>query len=327
MNSAAYSVISFPSIGLEINPLRSIPVTENFSIYVYGIIITVGLLLAMIYGLRRSRQFGLGSDDIVDGVLWVLPVAVIFARAYYCIFQWEQFAQDPISVLYIRKGGIAIYGAVIGAALGVLLYCKVKKLKVAAVLDLVALGFLIGQGIGRWGNFFNREAFGAVTDSFFRMGLFNTRTQAFEYVHPTFLYESVWNIAGFVLLHFLSKKRSYDGQIALGYVAWYGFGRTLVEGLRTDSLMLGPFRVSQLLAAITCVTAVVILFIMSFRRHDKQNLFVNVVAAREAQLDMLQEQAEQAPEEEEAAAPAEQAPVPEEEIEAPQQQQDETDAV
>ncbi len=308
-----YTTISFPSIGLEFNPGRSLQITENFSVYYYGIIITVGLLLAMIYGLRRCRQFGLRSDDIVDGVLWVLPVAVICARAYYCIFEWERFAPNPISVLNIREGGIAIYGSVIGAGIGALIYCKVKKLKLTAVLDLVVLGFLIGQCIGRWGNFINREAFGSVTDSFFRMGLFNTTTQEFEYVHPTFLYESVWNLAGFVLLHFLSKKRSYDGQIALGYVAWYGFGRTLIEGLRTDSLMLGPFRVSQMLAAITCVAAVVILFVMSFRRHDEQALFVNVVAAREEKEDEEEDDCEETEENQE---PAEQlsAEEPEEEI-------------
>ena len=276
-----YTTISFPSIGLEINPERSLQITENFSIYYYGIIITMGLLLAMVYGLRRCKQFGLRSDDIVDGVLWVLPLAVICARAYYCIFEWERFAPNPMSVFNIREGGIAIYGSVIGAGIGALIYCKVKKLKLTAVLDLVVLGFLIGQIIGRWGNFINREAFGSATDSFFRMGLFNTKTQEFEYVHPTFLYESLWNLVGFVMLHFLSKKRQYDGQIALGYVAWYGFGRTLIEGLRTDSLMLGPFRISQMLAAITCAAAVIVLFVMSFRRHDEQALFVNVVAARE----------------------------------------------
>jgi len=299
MPTTDYSVISFPSIGLEINPARSLPITANFSIYFYGVIITVGLLLAMIYGLRRGRQFGIKSDEIIDGVLWVLPAAIIFARAYYCIFEWERFAANPVSVFNLRQGGIAIYGAVIGAGLATFIYCKVKKLKVTAILDLVALGFLIGQAVGRWGNFFNREAFGSVTDSFLRMGLFNEATQQFEYVHPTFLYESVWNLAGFVLLHFLSKKRTYDGQIALGYVAWYGFGRTLIEGLRTDSLMLGPFRVSQMLAAITCAAAVVILFVMSFRRHDKQAMFVNVVAAREAELDNEEEAAEEAEQERE----------------------------
>ena len=139
--------------------------------------------------------------------------------------------------------------------------------------------FLLGQSIGRWGNFMNREAFGAATDSFLRMGLLNTRTGAVEYYHPTFLYESVWNACGFVLLHFLSKKRRYDGQIALGYAAWYGLGRSMIEGLRVDSLYWGPFRVSQWLALISCIAAVAVLIWQSRRPHDPKDLWVNQVSA------------------------------------------------
>lgn len=274
-----FTSIAFPGLGLELNPGRSIPIGENFAIHYYGIIIAIGLLLAVFYGLKRSKEFGLKQDDILDGVLGVVPFAVICARLYYCIFSWEDFAEDPISVLYIWNGGLAIYGGVIGAALGVVVFSRLKKVSLGAVLDIVSLGFLIGQAIGRWGNFFNREAFGQATDSFLRMGLLNRYTGEFEYYHPTFLYESLWNIAGFVLLHFLSKKRKYDGQIALGYAAWYGLGRALIEGLRTDSLYLGSFRVSQLLAALSCVAAVTVLLWQSFRAHDAGKLFVNRVAA------------------------------------------------
>ena len=154
-------------------------------------------------------------------------------------------------------------------------------MKLPALLDLVALGFLIGQSIGRWGNFFNREAFGAPTESFLRMGLFNTLTQSWEYYHPTFLYESLWNAAGFVLLHFLSRKRQYDGQIALGYVAWYGLGRAFIEGLRMDSLYWGSFRVSQVLAGISCVAAVSVLLWQHFKPHPPENLLVNQVKSEE----------------------------------------------
>ena len=268
-------VISFPGLGIEINPPRGFHI-GSMSIYFYGIIIALGLLLAVIYGLKRCNQFGLKEDDILDGVLGVVPLAIICARAYYCIFSWHEFADDPISVLYIWNGGIAIYGAVIGAALGVIAFSLIKKVRLAAVLDLVALSFLIGQFIGRWGNFFNREAFGAETDIFIRMGIGST------YYHPTFLYESLWNVVGFVLLHFLSKRRQYDGQIALGYAAWYGLGRTFIEGLRTDSLYWGQFRVSQLLAAVTCFAAACVLIALAFKKHDKQKLFVNIVAAKEA---------------------------------------------
>ena len=161
--------------------------------------------------------------------------------------------------------------------LGVIVFCKIKKLKVATILDMVLIGFLIGQSLGRWGNFFNREAFGAETDSFFRMGLMNEKTGVTAYYHPTFLYESVWNALGFVLLHFISKKRKFDGQVALCYAAWYGLGRCIIEGLRVDSLWWGPFRVSQLLAGISCLAAVALLLWQSFRPHDPANLFVNRV--------------------------------------------------
>ena len=274
-----YSAISFPGLGIEINPGRYLELGP-LKIYYYGIIIAVGLLLAVLYGLRRSRQFGLKQDDIIDGVLWIVPVAIICARIYYCAFSWDTFKADPISVLYIWNGGIAIYGGVIGAALGVVLHCRIKKISLGATLDLVALGFLIGQSIGRWGNFFNREAFGAETESFLRMGLLNAAGEV-EYHHPTFLYESVWNAAGFVLLHFLSKKRKYDGQVALGYVAWYGLGRTFIEGLRTDSLYWGPFRVSQLLGAVSCAAAVGVLLWQSFRPHKEECLFVNKAENKE----------------------------------------------
>ena len=161
--------------------------------------------------------------------------------------------------------------------------CKVKKLKFTAVLDLILTAFLIGQFIGRWGNFMNREAFGAATDSFLRMGLFNTKTGAWEYYHPTFLYESAWNVVGFLLLHFLADKRKYDGQMALGYAAWYGLGRAWIEGLRVDSLYWGPFRVSQVLAAVTCVAAVAVLIWQNTREHDPAKLYVNQVAAQTAE--------------------------------------------
>ena len=274
MNPRDYSTILFPFLGLEINPPRGIPFDEP-RVYFYGIIIALGLILAVVYACRRSKQFGLTEDNIIDGVLWVTPFAIVCARIYYCVFSWQEFASDPISVLYIWKGGIAIYGGVLGAIIGIVVFSKIKKLNVFAVLDLVLLGFLIGQSVGRWGNFFNREAFGAATDSFFRMGLFNTKTNAFEYYHPTFLYESLWNVTGFVLLHFLSKKRKYDGQIALGYAAWYGLGRAWIEGLRVDSLYWGPFRVSQVLAAVSCLLAVAVLVWQCFRPHDPDKLFVN----------------------------------------------------
>lgn len=290
--SYEYSEISFPLIKWILNPDRSLSI-GRFSIHIYGILIALGLMLAVVYAWRRCKQFGINEDDLTDGVLWIVPFAVICARLYYCIFQWNSYKDNPISILYIWQGGLAIYGGVIGAAIGVVIHCKFKKIKIPALLDLVALGFLIGQCIGRWGNFFNREAFGAETDFFLRMGLFNTKTQQWEYHHPTFLYESVWNLVGFLVLHFLSKKRRYDGQIALGYAAWYGLGRTIIEALRTDSLYWGDFRVSQLLAAISCFAGVVVLLIMMFRDWKPADLFVNQVAARKAAEEAAEEDVEE----------------------------------
>ena len=275
-----YSVISFPSLGIEWDPVRTLDLGP-VSIHLYGLIIATGLLLAVLYGCRRCSQFGIIEDTLTDGVLWVTPFAFLCARLYYCIFYWEQggYAANPLSILYVWEGGLAIYGGVIGAILGIIVFCKVKKISIGAVLDIVALGFLIGQAMGRWGNFFNREAFGAETDSFLRMGLYNVVTGVTEYHHPTFLYESVWNLAGFIALHFLSKRRQYDGQVALGYAAWYGLGRVFIEGLRTDSLYIGAFRVSQLVAAASFVLAAAMLICQALRPHDPQKLFVNRVAA------------------------------------------------
>lgn len=280
------SPISFPALGIEINPPEGFTI-GSAEVRFYGIIIALGLLLAAVYGLRRKKAFGLTEDDILDGALCIIPFAIICARAYYCIFAWHEFKANPIEVLYIWKGGLAIYGGVIGAAVGIVVYCLIKKIPIGTAMDITSLGFLIGQALGRWGNFFNREAFGAQTESFFRMGLMLTEdrraaSQMYFY-HPTFLYESLWNGVGFVILHFLSKKRKYDGQIALGYVAWYGLGRTFIEGLRTDSLYWGPFRVSQMLAAISCFAAVAVLVWQAFRAHKAEDLYANRVAVQTAE--------------------------------------------
>lgn len=282
MTALSYTLISFPGLGLELDPPSTIqfgPLTIHF----YGLIIAVGMLLAVLYASKRSKEFGLKEDDLIDGVLWVTPFAIICARLYYCIFEWDQYASNPISILYIWNGGLAIYGGVLGAVIGLSVFCKVRKIKATAMMDVVALGLLIGQSVGRWGNFMNREAFGAPTDSFLRMGLYDTATGAVEYYHPTFLYESLWNFVGFLLLHFLSKKRKYDGQVALGYVAWYGLGRAFIEGLRMDSLYWGPFRVSQVLAGVSCVAAVAVLLWQGFRPHDPTKMLVNQVSPEKSQ--------------------------------------------
>ena len=269
-----YTEISFPALDLVMNPGRSISIGP-LTVHYYGAIIAFGLILGVMYACRRSKDFGLKEDDLIDGVLWVTPFAIICARAYYVIFRWaEEYAANPISALYIWQGGLAIYGGVIGAVVGIIVFCKIRKIKPAVVLDVVSLSFLIGQSIGRWGNFFNREAFGAETDVLWKMGLMKANGDII-YVHPTFLYESLWNACGFVILHFASKHRKFDGQVALGYMAWYGLGRCMIEGLRSDSLYIGPFRVSQLLAGVSCIAAVSILLWNHFRPQDPAKLYVN----------------------------------------------------
>ena len=157
-------IIDFAGLGLKINPPAGFTV-GSIDVRFYGLIIATGLILAVAYALRRREQFGLSEDDLMDGVLWIAPFAILCARLYYCAFEWDMYKDNPISILYIWEGGIAIYGAVIGAAIGVILHCKVfKKISVFAVLDIVSLGFMIGQMLGRWGNFFNREAQGGITD-------------------------------------------------------------------------------------------------------------------------------------------------------------------
>ena len=272
-----YTNISFPGLGIDIDPMRQFTLGP-LNIHMYGIVIAFGLVLATVYAMRRAKHFGLTEDHVLDGVLWVTPFAFLCARAYYCAFSWELYADNPISVFYIWQGGIAIYGGVLGAVAGIIIFCRIKKISLGAALDLVLLGFLIGQSIGRWGNFFNREAFGAETDAWLRMGLYDSFSGTVTYHHPTFLYESLWNALGFVILHFLSKKREYDGQIALGYAFWYGLGRFFIEGLRTDSLYIPgtQLRVSQVLAAVSCLAAAAVLAYFVIKPPAKP-LFANRV--------------------------------------------------
>ena len=281
-----YYEITFPHLGLSFNPSRVAFSLLGKPVYWYGVIIAVGFVLAVLYCCRRAPEFGITTDQVIDMLIVAVPTAIICARAYYCVFNWEAYRDNPISLLYIWNGGLAIYGGVIGGFAAAAIFCRVKKLSPAAMLDLGGFGFLIGQAIGRWGNFFNREAFGVIkagADPFFKMGLADA-TGAVLYVHPTFLYESAWNAAGFVLLHLLSKRRKFDGQVFLLYLAWYGLGRGLIEGLRADSLYLGAtnLRVSQLLAYASCLAAVALLFYhLVMKDHEPEDLFVNRVKAAE----------------------------------------------
>lgn len=246
--------ISFPAFGLDFQINRVAANVFGKDIYWYGIIICIGFVLAALYVNARVKEFGCTSDNLMDCLIICVPVGIICARIYYVAFEWEYYSQHPNEIIAVWNGGIAIYGAVIGVVIALYVYSRVKKLSFASLCDLAAFGLLIGQCIGRWGNFVNGEAHGGPTDLPWGMSIDGAAA-----VHPTFLYESLWNLVGFVALHFYSKKRKFPGEMALLYVAWYGLGRAWIEGLRTDSLYIGTLRVSQVLAAISCIVAIALL--------------------------------------------------------------------
>lgn len=266
-------VIRFPKLGLELTVRSTAFTVFGVTVTWYGVLITIGMMLAMLYGFSRMRSFGIDSDRAIDGVIGGVIGGIVGARTYFVAFHWSDYAGDWKSILNIRGGGIAIYGGLIGALLVGSIVCKLRKLRLFPMYDVVALGFLIGQGVGRWGNFMNHEAFGGNTESIFGMTSYKIQTWiAQNYtdgsvdpdlpVHPCFFYESMWCLLGFLILHIISKKaRKFDGQIFLMYVAWYGIGRFFIEGLRTDSLYLGTIKVSQLVAVVSVVTAFVLLMI------------------------------------------------------------------
>lgn len=258
------SRISFPFLGdWSINPPAYITVFGR-NIYLYGILIALGFVLAILYCARRAPEFGITADSFYDLMIWLIPLSILGARLYYVVFQADYYLQHPKEILAVWEGGLAIYGGIIAGVLTAFVFCRVRKLSFPAMLDVMSFGVLIGQALGRWGNFFNREAFGAETDIFCRMGLTAPDgTQIF--VHPTFLYESLWNLCGLIfLIRFTKKgKRRYDGQCILLYFLWYGLGRSWIEGLRTDSLYLGNtgIRVSQLLSIVLVLAAGTVLFL------------------------------------------------------------------
>lgn len=272
------SIISFPMFGnFSINPPSYFTVF-GFDIYFYGVFIALGFMCGTLYCAKKSEAYGLTEDDVYDFLLWLLPMSILGARLYYVAFRLDYYLQHMNEFFAVWEGGLAIYGGVIAGIITAFFVCKVKKIPVLAMLDLVVFGLIIGQIIGRWGNFMNREAFGAQTEVFCRMGL-TAPDGTTIFVHPTFLYESLWNLVGLVFLMWFNKKglRRYEGQNLLIYFLWYGIGRTWIEGLRTDSLYIGSsgIRVSQALSIVLALSALVILFIQSRREHDPEKLFVN----------------------------------------------------
>ena len=254
--------ISFPNLGISLSINRVAFEIFGVAVYWYGLLIALGLTLAMVYGYHESKRVKLETDDFLNMILIAVPVAILCARAYYVIFSWEMYRNDWVSVFDIRSGGIAIYGGVIGAGLTVFGYCRAKKISAPKVLDILAVGLLIGQCIGRWGNFVNGEAFGASCDLPWAMTIQQGGRMVADSVHPTFFYESLWNGIGIAVLLLYKKMKEFDGELFCAYLSWYGLGRVWIEGLRADSLYIGDVRVSQILAGLTAIVGIVIVIRM-----------------------------------------------------------------
>lgn len=261
--------IAFPALGLDWTIDRVAFTVFGHNIYWYGVIICFGFVLAALYVRARVADFGCTADQLVDCLILCVPIGILCARIYYVAFEWDYYSQNLGQLFSTRSGGLAIYGAVIGVIVTLWVYGRVKKVPFTALCDLAAFGLLIGQCVGRWGNFVNAEAHGGATGLPWGMSI-----DGGDPVHPTFLYESLWNLLGFALLHFYAKKRRFSGEIALLYIAWYGLGRFWIEGLRTDSLYLGPVRVSQALAAASFVIAAVLLARQYHRRKVAKAFYV-----------------------------------------------------
>ncbi len=285
--------ISFPGLGIDeftLNPVAfrlPLPWAEGgHPIMWYGIIITLAMVIGFCVALRFSKKEGIKSDDMYDLAMWLIIFCIIGARLYYVLSKPGSY-RSFMEIISIWNGGLAIYGGIIAGALTILVFTRIKKIGTAKLLDAAAPGLILGQAIGRWGNFCNAEAHGVITELPWRMGIAEgvwankeMKEVIFgqvQYYHPTFLYESLWNIIGFAILLFLYKRKKFDGQIVLSYAVWYGFGRFFIEGLRTDSLYLlegvlgKTIRVSQLVAAV-CVAGGIIAMVILSRRAKKKAL-------------------------------------------------------
>lgn len=288
--------ISFPGLfgDWEFNP-DPVAIHIGHGIYWYGIILAVAMLAGLLLCMKQSKHYGLTEDNVMDLVLWSVPLCIVGARLYYVLFYLDLYRNEDGSLnwgnmIAVWDGGLAIYGAVIMGVLVAFFYTRHKKLKFGAMTDLAVMGLLLGQVIGRWANFINREAFGCETTLPWRMQLWDTPLTTIE-VHPTFFYESMWNLIGLLLILFvISKGRRFDGENTWFYFLWYGLGRAWIEGLRTDSLYLfdwtimgQPIRVSQALSVVMVIVAVcVLVYQIGFRKHSPDELLVNQVAAAKA---------------------------------------------
>ena len=267
--------IWFPHLGIEIEQLsRTAFSIFGQDIYWYGIFIGLGVICGVLLVMHEAKRTGQNPDSYLDFAIYALIFAVIGARLYYVLFSWDFYSQNPEKIFAIREGGLAIYGGIIGGVLTAIIYCKVKRMDFWKMADTAAPSLILGQVMGRWGNFFNKEAFGGYTDNLFAMRyqLSQVRTSdvtpdilqhlvtvnGVDYiqVHPTFFYESAWNACIFVILLILQRKKKFDGQVCAVYFFGYALGRVWIEGLRTDQLLIGGIPVSQALSAILILASV-----------------------------------------------------------------------
>lgn len=254
--------IAFPKLGLQFEISKGIQITEDYSIKWYGIIICFAFILCVVLALRACEKYGLTKDNLLDYLLVALPSAIVCCRLYYVIFSWDSYKDDLWSIFKIWEGGLAIYGGIIGVVISVFIMTRIKKESFLKILDFALPYIILGQAIGRWGNFVNQEAYGDITTLPWGM---TGSDIALEYgdqlVHPTFLYESLWCFAAFAVLMVLRKHTHMHGEMVAWYMILYGFERAIVEGLRTDSLMLGNVRISQILSVVLVIAGVIILIV------------------------------------------------------------------
>ena len=277
--------LSFPALGISLNIDRVAFSIGPVTVYWYGIIVVTGIILGYFYASYRSGEFDIKRDTLSDYVIYAVVGGIIGARIYYVAFSWDYYKLHPEKIIAVWEGGIAIYGGIIGAVIVILIMSKLYKQNPIDIMDCCAGGLVLGQAIGRWGNFVNIEAFGANTNSAFgmtspvitdyltrnmeKLALNGIIVDPMTPVHPTFLYESVWNFAAFVIIVLFTGKRKFKGEVTLLYFGLYGLGRSWIEGLRTDSLMWGSFRVSQVLAIILTVSSFALLFYMRKKAENK----------------------------------------------------------
>jgi len=267
--------ISFPGLGIKPFEINSVAFTLfGKDIAWYALIICFGMILGVSYAVKKGKDYGINTDTFLDMILFAVPIGIVGARVYYVVMKLEDY-DSFLDMIAIWKGGLAIYGGIIAGLITIIIFARVKKLDLFTILDAAAPGVMIGQMIGRWGNFMNAEAHGGLTDLPWRMGISYFEDSDPLCYHPTFLYESLWNLIGFLIIHFvITKIKKTDGTVFCFYLGWYGLGRSFIELLRTDSLYITLFgnelRVSSLVGAISVVASVVLFLILRFRANEAE---------------------------------------------------------